>query len=106
MIDYETSIVNTDGSAFPNTEAVNVSAPGAGDGTEFVALLVNDIWGRAQAIMDYAGLTPDGVMEAPGTAQIIEALCKGLGVGPGYRVMYDKAGSPAANGDRVILLQG
>ena len=106
MIDYETSIVNTDGSAFPNTEAVNASAPGAGDGTEFVALLVNDIWGRAQAIMDYAGLTPDGVMEAPGTAQIIEALCKGLGVGPGMGVMYWKNGTPAANGDRVLLLQG
>lgn len=106
MIDYLASFTNTDGSAFPNTEAVNVSAPGAGDGTEFVALLVNDIWGRAQAIMDYAGLTPDGVMEAPGTAQIIEALCKGLGVGPGMGVMYWKNDTPAALGDRVLLLQG
>lgn len=106
MIDYLASFTNTDGSAFPNTEAVNVSAPGAGDGTEFVALLVNDIWGRAQAIMDYAGLTPDGVMEAPGTAQIIEALCKGLGVGPGMGVIYWKNDTPAELGDRVLLLQG
>ncbi len=106
MIDYLASFINTDGSAFPNTEAVNVSAPGAGDGTEFVALLVNDIWGRAQAIMDYAGLTPNGVMEAPGTAQIIEALCKGLGVGPGMGVIYWKNDTPAALGDRVLLLQG
>ena len=106
MIDYLASFTNTDGAAFPNTEAVNVSTPGAGDGTEFVALLVNDIWGRVQAIMDYAGLTPDGVMEAPGTAQIIEALCKGLGVGPGMGVMYWKNDTPAALGDRVLLLQG
>lgn len=106
MIDYLASFTNTNSVAFPNTEAVNVSAPGAGDGTEFVALLVNDIWGRAQAIMDYAGLTPDGVMEAPGTAQIIEALCKGLGVGPGMGVMYWKNDTPAALGDRVLLLQG
>ena len=106
MIDYLTSFTNTNSVAFPDTEAVNVSTPGAGDGTEFVALLVNDIWGRAQAIMDYAGLTPDGVMEAPGTAQIIEALCKGLGVGPGMGVMYWKNDTPAALGDRVLLLQG
>jgi len=106
MIDYETGFVNTDGAPFPNTLAINATAPGAGDGTEFVALLVNDIWGRAQAIMDYAGLTPDGVMEAPGTAQIIEALCKGLGVGPGMGVMYWKNDTPAALGDRVLLLQG
>ncbi len=106
MIDYETGFVNTDGAPFPNTLAINATAPGAGDGTEFVALLVNDIWGRVQAIMDYAGLTPDGVMEAPGTAQIIEALCKGLGVGPGMGVTYWKNDTPAALGDRVLLLQG
>lgn len=106
MIDYLASFTNTNSVAFPDTEAVNVSAPGAGDGTEFVALLVNDIWGRAQALMDYAGLTPDGIMEAPGTAQIIEALCKGLGVGPGMGVMYWKNDTPAALGDRVLLLQG
>ena len=106
MIDYETGFVNTDGAPFPNTLAINATAPGAGDGTEFVALLVNDIWGRAQAIMDYAGLTPNGAMEAPGTAQIIEALCKGLGVGPGMGVMYWKNDTPAALGDRVLLLQG
>jgi hypothetical protein len=106
MIDYKTSFVNTDGSNFPDTEAVNVTAPGAGDGTEFVALMVNDIWGRFQAIMDYAGLTPDSVTEAPGTAQHIEALNKGWGIGPGMGVTYWKNGTPAANGDRVLLLQG
>lgn len=106
MIDYDASFTNTDGSAFPDTQAVNVSAPGAGDGTEFIALMVNDIWGRAQALMDYAGLTPDGVTEAPGTAQIIEAIGRGFSVGPGFGVQYWKAGTPAANGDRVLLLQG
>lgn len=106
MIDYQTGFTNTDGVAFPDTKAVNVSAPGAGDGTEFVALMVNDIWGRAQALMDRAGLTPDGVQEEPGTAQIIEAISKGFGVGPGLGVTYWKNGTPAANGDRVLLLQG
>lgn len=106
MIDYLASFTNTDGSAFPDTLAVNVSAPGAGDGTEFVALMVNDIWGRAMALLDYAGLTPDGVTEAADTAQILDAIGKGYGVGPGVGVIYWKNGTPAANGDRVLLLQG
>ena len=105
MIDYSAVFTNYTG-AFPNFEAVNVSAPGAGDGTEFVAALVNDIWGRAQALLDYAGLSPDGVQEAPDTAQILTALSKGYGIGPGIGVIYWKNGTPAANGDRVILLQG
>jgi len=106
MIDYDASFTNTNGSAFPDTLAVNVTAPGAGDGTEFVKLMVDDIWGRAQALMDYAGLTPDGVTEAPDTAQILEAIGLGFGVGPGMGVIYWKDGTPAANGDRVLLLQG
>lgn len=105
MIDYAATFTNYSGS-FPNIEAVNVSAPGAGDGTEFVAALVNDIWGRAQALLDYAGLTPDNVQEAPDTAQILTALSRGYGIGPGIGVIYWKNGTPAANGDRVILLQG
>jgi hypothetical protein len=105
VIDYAATFTNFTG-AFPNIEAQNVSAPGAGDGTEFVAALVNDIWGRAQALLDYAGLTPDGVQEAPDTAQILTALSKGYGIGPGIGVIYWKNGTPAANGDRVILLQG
>lgn len=106
MIDYLASFVNTDGVAFPDTQAVNVTAPGAGDGTEFVELLVNDIWGRAQALLNYAGMTPDGVTEADGTAQFLTALARGYGIGPGMGVVYWKNGTPAANGDRVLLLQG
>jgi hypothetical protein len=105
MIDYGVTFTNYTGT-FPNYQAVNVSAPGIGDGTEFVAALVNDIWGRAQALLDYAGLSPDGVQEAPNTAQILTALSKGYGIGPGIGVIYWKNGTPAANGDRVILLQG
>lgn len=105
MLDFETSFVNTNGVAFPDTEAVNVSAPGAGDGTEFVAILVNHIWGQAQALLDFAGMTPDGVQEAPDTAQILEALFHTVG-GPGEGVIYWKNDTPAVWGDRVLLLQG
>ena len=105
MIDYGATFTNYTGT-FPNYQAVNVSAPGIGDGTEFVAALVNDIWGRAQALLHYAGMIPNCVQEAPDTAQILTALSRGYGIGPGIGVIYWKNGTPAINGDRVILLQG
>jgi len=111
MIDLLAAFVNTDGNPMPDTHAINVSAPGAGDGTEFVAAMVNDIWGRAQALLDYAGLTEDGVQDDasrvyPDISQNIEALWKGLGVGPGVGTIYWKNDTPAVWGDRVLLLQG
>lgn len=106
MIDYLASFINTNGAAFPNTEAVNATGPAATDGTEFVKLMIDDEWGARQALMDYAGLIPDGVTEAPGTSQFIEAIQKGFGVGPGMGVIYWKDGDPAVNGDRVLLLNG
>lgn len=106
MINYLIGFVNTNGAAFPNTLAVNVTAPGAGDGTEFVALMVNDIWGRAQALLDYAGLIPDGVTEAPDTAQVLDAIGLGFSCGPGTGRIYWKNDTPAVHGDRLLLLQG
>jgi len=92
---------------WPDITAKNVTAPGAGDGTEFVAALIDDgMWGWQQALLDYAGVSPNGITEAAGASQILDALKKGFALGPGYRVMYDKNGTPAANGDRVLLLQG
>lgn len=105
MIDYEAIFTNVIGS-FPDIEAKDVSAPGGDDGTEFIAALVTDIWGRAQALLDYANMTPDGAQEAPDTAQILEAIGKGFCVGPGFGVTYWKNDTPVAHGDRLLLLQG
>jgi hypothetical protein len=106
MIDYFGSFTYTNGLPYPDTLAVNASGPSATDGTEFVKLMIDDLWGARQALMDYAGLTPDGVTEAPGSAQTLEAIGKGFGVGPGMGVIYWKDGDPAVNGDRVLLLNG
>jgi len=106
MINYLSSFTNTNGVAFPDTLGINASGPSATDGTEFVKLFIDDLWGARQALMDYAGLTPDTVTEAPGTAQTIEAIQKGFAVGPGMGNIYWKDGDPAANGDRVLLLNG
>jgi len=105
-IDYQASFVNTDDVAFPNTKSINATGPGAVDGTEFVKIMIDDIWGRFQSILDYASLTPNGSAETPANSQHIEAISKGFGIGPGIGVTYWKNDDPATNGDRVLLLQG
>ena len=106
MLVVSDTFENYDGT-FPDFEAVNVSAPGAGDGTEFIAALINDgIWGPWQALMHRATMTPNGVVESSSASQIIEAFKKSFAVGPGVGVTYWKNGDPSVNGDRVLLLQG
>jgi hypothetical protein len=105
MIDYRTVFTNTDGVAFPNTKAVNVTTPGAGDGTEFIAAMVNDAWGARQALMDYTNLSPDTVTEAPGTSQMVDALRRGFGA-PGEVVGWHGQADPATLGLRLLLLEG
>ena len=105
MIDYLASFANTDGSAFPDTLAINATGPSATDGTEFVKLMIDDEWGARQALMNYAGLVPDGVTEADGTAQVIEMhnlMCCAPGVGTEWSLADD----PAVTGHRCLLRQG
>jgi hypothetical protein len=107
MIDYRTVFTNTDGVIFPNTKAINVTTPGAGDGTEFIAAGVNDSWGFHQALMNHAGLTPDTVTEAPVTSQMLEAmrLCFSY---PGEVVPWHGAADPSTltPAPRLLLLKG
>ena len=105
MIKYE-DIVNNATGTFPGTVAQNVSAPGAGDGTEFVAATVDDTWGFHQALLDYAGLTPDAVTEAPGTSQMVEALKLCFGH-PGEVVMWHGVEDPNTEyGCKLLPLEG
>lgn len=103
MYKYEDTHTNVSGT-FPNTLAINVTTPGAGDGTEYIAAQVNDNWGFHQALMDYAGLTPDSVTEAPGTSQMVEALQKGFGH-PGEVVLWHGQADPATLGIRLLELE-
>lgn len=102
MIDYA-SRSNVTGT-FPNVVANNASGAGATDGTAFTAEHIDDMWGARQALLDLAGLTPNGVQEAAGTSQFLDALFR-IG-SPGTIVMYDKNADPAVIGDRVLLLTG
>ena len=105
MINYLASYANTDGAAFPLTLGINASGAGAGDGTEFVKLFVDDLWGARQALLDAAGLTPDGVTETVDTSQLLDAIRKISG-SPGEGVIWFKDDVPSITGDRVILLTG
>jgi len=90
---------------FPNVLAIDSTGAATPDGTEYIAAQINNgIFGWSQDFMDYAGLTPDGVIEAAAACQLREAIQKGNGIGPGMyvqRAIYD---NPAAHGDRVIIL--
>ncbi len=105
MIDYLASFTNTDGAAFPNTLGINATGAGAGDGTEFVKLYVDDAWGSRQALMDAAGLTPDSVTEAVDTSQLLEAI-RIISGAPGNGVIWWATSDPAVLGERVLLLTG
>ncbi len=105
MIDYLASFTNTDGAAFPNTLGINATGAGAGDGTEFVKLFVDDLWGGRQALLDAAGLTPDSVTEAVDTSQLLEAI-RIISGAPGNGVIWWATSDPAVLGERVLLLTG
>lgn len=105
MIDYYSSFVYTNGLTFPDTLAINATGAGTGDGTEIVKILIDDLWGARQALMDAAGLVPDSVTEAPDTSQLLEAIRKICG-SPGEGVIWWKDSDPAITGDRVLLLNG
>jgi hypothetical protein len=104
MIDYKANF-QTDGANFPATAAINVSVPGAGDGTEFKALMVIDEWGARQAIMDYAGLTPNAASETYTNSQFLTALKNALSP-VGMVIASHTQQDPATLGLRFLELVG
>lgn len=105
-IDANVGFVNTNGLAFPDTEGVNASGPTETDGTEFVKLMIdNYMFGPQQALLNYAGLTPNGIAEANGASQELEALQKSFGY-PGEAVNWYGQQDPAIEGARILLLEG
>ncbi len=75
MIDYAAIFSNFSG-AFPNIVAVNASGGGATDGTEFIKAFIDDLWGVNQAVMDFAGFSPNAAAEAAGASQRLDAILK------------------------------
>ena len=73
MVDYASMVTNKTGT-FPNVAAKNASSAGGTDGTEYVAAILNDLWGFWQDVLSQATQTPNGVPEASGTSQKRGAL--------------------------------
>ncbi|WP_300752238.1 hypothetical protein [uncultured Brachyspira sp.] len=76
MKDYSQAFINTNGEEFPNTKAVDANSPGATNGTEIIADLLNDNWGFSQALLKTASISPNGEDESADNSQKLEAIMK------------------------------
>lgn len=97
---------NTNGVAFPDTEAVNSSGALSTDGTEFVKIMIDNwMFGRQQALLNHVGITPNGVAEADGASQELLALQR-MGMHPGQGIFAFWNDTPTNLGIRVLMLTG
>lgn len=104
MKDYAT-IPNTLGT-YPNVTGKNASSGTATDGTPYIAQFIDDLWGFSQALMNEAGLTPDGVTESASASQRMQAMKNCFGH-PGEVIawMGDEE-SPPLDDIRLLPLNG
>jgi hypothetical protein len=104
MIDYST--ISFTLGVFPLVSAVNSTTPSSKDGTPFIKLLIDDLWGARQALMDAAGLTPSGSTELAGASQALQAMQKVVGH-PGEVIAWMGASAdPSVVGIRLLPLNG
>jgi len=59
---------------YPYGGAQNITAPGDGLGTPWVADIVNDIFGMQQALLSEAGITPSGDPDTATASQYLDAM--------------------------------
>ena len=59
---------------YPYGEARNITVPGDGTGTPWIASLVNDIFGFQQALLSSAGKVPSGTPDKVGASQYLESI--------------------------------
>lgn len=104
MKDFAT-IPNTSG-AYPNVVSINCSGPSTTDGTPYIKAYIDNGFGFKQAIMNHAGLTPNGVAEADGASQLLTAI-QDITIGPGCVVAWmGNDADPGTLGRRMIQLNG
>jgi hypothetical protein len=105
-MDDLTTLGNTTGTAAANDiAAVNASSSTAIDGTPYEALVLDNIWGWQQAILEYASLTADGVTESKSASQLLEGMRR-IGGYPGEIVPVFIDDDPANLDLRLLLLTG
>lgn len=105
MIDISAVFANYLGAGFPDFTGKNATGAGATDGTEFIAAFIDNwAWGWSQALLSYEGISPNGVTEADGASQIVDAIQNILP--PGMVVEWNLNVDPATYGARYLLLNG
>lgn len=105
MIDISAVFAEYNGVSFPNFSGKNATGAGATDGTEFIAAMIDNwMWGWQQALFDYEGFTPNGVTEAAGASQMVDAINNM--VPPGMVLEWNINVDPATLGARYLLLNG
>ncbi len=95
---------------YPDTKAVASSTPTTPDGTPYLKALLDEQWGYIQALLNHAGITPDGVVESAAVgSQVMESIQKIAGY-PGEIVGWMgsnfAAADPSVLGIRLLPLVG
>ena len=104
MKDYSTLAYTT--GSYPNVVSNNTSGPGSTDGTAYNKQVIDDLWGARQAVMDYAGLTPNGTTESAGASQFLEAIKRICGYPGEVVAWHGNTNDPSSVGVRLLPLNG
>lgn len=72
--EFPGKIDNSDLLNYPYGKARNITTPGDGTGTPWVANLLNDLFGMQQKILDFHSVTPNGVPETIQVSQYFDVL--------------------------------
>jgi hypothetical protein len=93
---------------FPNGKGVNSSGGGATDGYAYIAssVSVNETAGFFQAVLNRAGMIPNGITEAAGASQVLDGILNIICAQPGLVIKWGYNDDPAVLGMKAALLQG
>jgi len=90
---------------YPYGSAQNITTPGDGTGTPFVADLVDDWFGFQQEVAQRAGITPSGLPDHAGDSDVFNGIRRTCGY-PGLIVACATYADPATLGLRLLELDG
>jgi len=91
--------------AYPWGGARDVAVSGDGTGTPWKSLLLSDIWGLQQRLLQEAGITPNQVADSAVSSQYYDAIRRTAGFpGSVQKVFYNQ--DPSLLGVRQLLLDG
>ncbi|MBW1725992.1 MAG: hypothetical protein JRJ62_00140 [Deltaproteobacteria bacterium] len=82
--------IASDPTNYPYGKAKNVTTPGDGTGTPWIASLLNDIFGFQQALLKAAGIIPSGTPDKFGASEYMQSV---IALASGRAMRYDDTGA-------------